>query len=143
MTPTKAKRQTTSAYPDLLTLSTIEVDYQQSNPWAEVYTARSDRHKTTLYRVTYYPRESRWSCDCPGGHAPSCKHRVRAAVLREARFFERLLADATPGELRAMVPGKQSQIDTETDALSAHAALIVIDCLLAAADEPVALVAAA
>lgn len=132
---TKAKRQTTGTYPDLLALSTVEVDYQRSTKWAEVYIARSDRHETVLYRVVYYPRESRWACNCPATAHPSCKHRVRAAVLREARIWERLFAGCTPAELRATIPMKASMIRAGIDPLSNHAALIVLDCLLAAAGE--------
>jgi hypothetical protein len=136
MTPTKAKRQTTTEYPDLLALSTVEVDHARSNPYAEVFRVRSDRHETTVYDVIFYPRESRWACNCPAANHPSCKHRIRAAVLREARWFEGLLADCAPDELRAMVPAKQQQVRTECDALSGHACLLVIESLLLCADEP-------
>jgi hypothetical protein len=135
MIATKAKRTSAPVLPDLLTLSTVEVDYQLSTKFAEVYTARSDRHETTLYRVIYYPRESRWACNCPASAHSSCKHRVRAAVLREAQSWERLFADYSPAELRATIPAKESMIRAEIDVLANHAALIVIDCLLMAADE--------
>lgn len=118
------------ALPDLMTLATVEVDYERSTPWTEVFRARSDRHDGVIYDVKYYPRESRWSCQCPAEHHPSCKHRVRAMVLREARWWERHLMGCTPGELRALVPGKERQVATETDALSAYAAILAINALL-------------
>jgi hypothetical protein len=123
---------------DLLTLGTVEVEYQRSTPWAELFLARSDRHDHVIYEVTYYPRESRWSCQCPAARHASCRHRVRAAVLREARSWERVFADYSPAELRATIPAKASMIRAEIDVLSNHAALLVIDALLLAAGEELA-----
>ena len=83
-----------------------------------------------------------WTCSgawC--GRAKWCRHRQRARTLALARFWESLLSNCSPAELRAMFPAKQQQLDHDIDALSAWAAIVVIDCLLAAADEP--LVAAA
>lgn len=139
MTATKAKRPAPIAYPDLLTLSRVDRDIARCNRTIDVWLAQSDTHAHIRYETIHDKHIDTWSCNCPASR--SCKHIARAKVLAAARWWEQQLADCTPGELRAMIPGKQAQIDTETDALSAHAALLTIDALLLAADEPLAVAA--
>lgn len=133
-TATQPRAPKPLALPTLAELATVERDLARCNRTIDVWLARSDTHGHIRYDVIYEKHRDTWACNCPASR--SCKHITRCKVLAEARTFERLFADCAPAELRALIPGKACQVRCDVDALSAWAALLVIDALLLAADEP-------
>jgi hypothetical protein len=133
--PTKAKRPTTE-YPDILTLATVELDRQRSDRKRDFYLAQSDRTASRRYTVTRNKDFDTWQCDCRA--TVPCKHITRCKVLAAALWWERQLVGASVAELRALAVSKAQQVRTDCDALDAAAALLTIESLLLAADEPVA-----
>ncbi len=136
MTATKARAPKPQTLPTLAQLAAAEYDRTRSTPWHERYTVASATNIGVRYTAIYDVAARTWTCNgewC--GRAKWCKHRQLAATLKECLWWERLLADCAPAELRVMRAGKVQQIRTDTDALSGHAALLAIGALLAAAGE--------
>lgn len=122
--------------PSLSDLAAVEYDRARSTPWHERYTVASGRNTDVRYTTVYDVAKGMWSCNgewC--GRARWCKHRQKAAILKEAIWWERQLTDASPAELRVLIPTKQQQIKTDLDVLSAAGCLNAIAALLLAADE--------
>ncbi len=131
-----SKAKAAPALPTLTDIAAVEYDRERSTPWHERYTVASATNDGVRYVVTYDVEERLWACNgewC--GRAKWCKHRQKAAVLKEAIWWERQIGDASPAELRAMLPTKRQQVRLDVDALSAHGCLLAIDALLAAAGE--------
>jgi len=138
-----SKTKAADTFPTLAELAAAEYDRTHSTPWHERYTVASSTNLWLRYVLSYDVAERLWSCNgewC--GRAKWCKHRQLAAVLKEAIWWERQLADCAPAELRALLPTKRQQVRLDVDALSAHGCLLAIDALLAAAGESAGEVAA-
>lgn len=135
--PSRAPKPTApTALPDLIALAAAAYDRSRSTPWHERYTVASATNIGVRYTAIYDVAARTWTCNgewC--GRAKWCRHRQLAATLKECLWWERQLADCTPAELRALIPGKACQVRCDVDALSAHAAILVIDALLMAADD--------
>ena len=131
-----SKTKATDVLPTLAEIAAVEYDRAQSTPWHERYTVASATNDGVRHVVTYDVSERLWSCSgewC--GRAQWCKHRQKAAVLKEALWWESLLDGSTPAELRALIPTKQQQVRLDVDALSAHGAILAIHSLLLAGGE--------
>ncbi len=139
MTATKAKL---IALPTLIQLSRAEYDPMLSTPWSRVYWVASKRTIGRRYKVVLDERTATATCQCiAAGFGKDCSHMLLARTLELARWWERELSPCSPAELRAMIPGKTAQLRTNTDALSAWAALLTIGALLMAAGEEMAVAA--
>lgn len=125
----------------LADLCTVTYDRAASTRDHAVYRARSDRHVAVLYRVVLDDAAQSWTCDCPAGRHPDCKHRARCRLLHEARRWESHLDGLAPAQLRDLIPGKAAQARVGPDEESARACLIAVEALLLAVGEDDAIAA--
>lgn len=136
-TATQPRAPKPPAFPTLTELSRAEYDPLLSTPWSRVYWVASKRTIGRRYKVVLDERTDTATCQCTAASfGKECSHMLLARTLGFARWWERELSPCAPAELRALIPGKACQVRCDVDALSAWAALLVIDALLLAADEP-------
>lgn len=135
-TATQPRAPKPLAFPTLIELSRAEYDPLLSTPWSRVYWVGSKRTIGRRYKVVLDERTATATCQCTAaGFGKDCSHMLLARTLEQALWWERALSPCTPAELRAMIPAKEQQVRTDCDALSAHAAILVISALLMAAGE--------
>ena len=65
----------------------------------KLWFARSDRTSTRFYAVTFNPRGSSWSCECPDHQ---CRHRYCKHILRAQS------GELAPAAVNGLVPAPRS-----------------------------------
>jgi hypothetical protein len=134
MSATNAKQ-----LPDVSQLARVAYDRDRSTRDAQVFWVASKREINRRYKHVLDADFRSRSCECTAAlYGNRCEHATLAEVYAWAKWWEKLLLDCAPGELRDLIPGKEAQVANDVDAISAFAALLVIDALLVCSDEAAA-----